>query len=169
MKGLFTTVFLCLVLCQSASADDKKPTPVKISDVIMLRNALIAATGGHDKIVGQNTIAHNQLYDIDNNARWAMNDDIQILTPLITAIDKTIQEIRTKALAANNGAPIPDKVDEQTSAQKILVQKFNEDYVALLNQTRELPALTHIKRADFKEPLPSEIIVPLQQAGIIDP
>lgn len=173
MKTLIIALVASLIFSQPGVADDKKHPEIRIRDVIALRDALVAVTTGHDKIIGQNTssatVAHGQLYDIDNNARWALNDNIQALTPMLSSVDKTVKEMRTGVLTANGGLPIPDKAEDQTKGQKLLLQKFTEEVNGLLDQTRELPTLAHVKRADFKEPIPSEIIVPMQQAGILDP
>jgi hypothetical protein len=169
---------LALFFAIPAQAQDQKVqqpqsgAAMKVGDAIALRNALMAATGGHDKIVGQGTstqtVAHAQLYDIDNNARWAMNDDIVALNTVLDGIDLTVKQLRDDVVKHNGDAPFPAKDSDWTLQQQRLMKKFNDDYAALMASTRDFPALTHVKRGDFHEPLPGEAIVPMEQAGIID-
>lgn len=168
----FASMLLLAALLSPAHADDKKTAPMKVGDAIALRNALMVAVGGHDKIVGQGTstqsVAHAQLYDIDRNARWNMNDDIIALNTVLIGVDADVKQMRDAAVKANGDAPFPDETKDQTPAQRMLMKKFNDDYAALMNTGRDFPALAHVKRDDFKEAMPGEVIVPMEQAGLID-
>ncbi len=148
-----------------------KTESITVAKAIALRNALVAATGLHDKIVGQGAsqAAARVMYEIDSTARWALNDDINALTSMLGGVDKTLNEMRAQMITNNGGVPLPDKAEDQSVAQKKLLQKFNDDFQALMNTSRDVAVLFHVRRGDFKEPLPGEIIAPMQQAGIIDP
>lgn len=177
MKVLIAALAALTIAGPLAAAQvSENPPPAKtetitVGKAIALRNALINATGYHDKVVGQGASQSmaRVMYDIESTARWALNDDINALTPMLIGIDKTLNEMRAKLVADNGGTPLPDKADDQTLDQRKLLQKFNDDFQALQNSSRDVPALFHVRRGDFKEPLPGEVITAMLQAGIIDP
>jgi hypothetical protein len=178
MRIGLTAAAIIATLCSPLSAAQVSSTPpdaktesIVISKAITLRNALVIVTGPHEKVVGQGasqSIAR-VLYEIDATARWALNDDLNALNAMLGGVDKTLNEMRQKLITDNGGVPLPEKAEDQTVEQKRLLQKFNDDYLELTSSTREVAALFHVRRSDFKEPIQGDAMSIMLQAGIIDP
>jgi hypothetical protein len=172
LKLLAVAALAALVTLSSAHAEDKKTVAMKVGDAIALRDALKAAVGTHDKIIGQGTssqaVAPNQLYDIDATARWTLNDDILALNTVLDGVDLTEKQLRDAIIKDNGGAPLPTKAADLTSQQQKLIKDFNDKIFDLRDSPRDFPALAHIKRGDLKEAMPGDITVPMERAGILD-
>lgn len=152
----FLLIAPTIVSAQSAPAETEM---IVVSKAYDLLNALNAATGNHDIVVGQgaNERVVQVPYKLSGDTVWLMTDNITNLRKFWNTVQETMKSLTAQAEAKNGGPLKPLKEAVLDGTRVVAAEVASPEQIALtaelqklLDSQKPIPKLFRVKRAEWK-------------------